>query len=50
MKKFNKTSAAVVAGAIVAVLGAFFALTPEQLGAVQTLLTAAAVFLVPNGE
>ena len=50
MKKFNKTSAAVAAGAIVTLIGAFFTLTPEQLGAVQTLLTALAVFVVPNGE
>ena len=43
MKKFNKATAAVVAGALVTLIGAFVALDQEALGAIQTLLTAALV-------
>ncbi len=48
MQEFNKATAAVVAGAIAAVAGALSTLDPELIGAIQTLLTAALVWLVPN--
>ena len=49
MKKVNKTTAAVLAGAAVAVIGALITLEPSVLAAVQTLLTAVLVWIVPNG-
>lgn len=49
-KRFNKTTAAVVAGAAASVVGGFVAVDGEALGAVQTLLTALLVWLVPNAE
>jgi uncharacterized membrane protein len=48
MKKLNKTSAAVVGGAIIAVIGAFIAITPEIASAIQTLVVAGLVWMVPN--
>ena len=48
MKKLNKTSAAVVGGAIMAVIGAFITITPEIASAIQTLAVAGLVWLVPN--
>ena len=50
MQKFNKASAAAIAGAATTVFGALLAVDPEILGAAQTLLTALLVFLVPNRE
>lgn len=50
MGRFNKATAALVAGAIVSVVGSFLALTPEVQGAAITLITAALVWLVPNTE
>ena len=60
LKTFNKASAAVVSGAIVTLIGALIApgdealgtdpLGADLLGAVQTLLTALLVYLVPNQE
>lgn len=50
IKKFNKTTAAVLAGAIVTVIASFYVMDAELQGAVQTLITAALVFLVPNSE
>jgi len=50
--KGNKTTAAVLAGAIVTVIGGvgLVELSPEVKGAVQTLVTAVLVFIVPNGS
>ena len=50
MRKLNKTSAALVSGAIVTIIGAFATMTGELQGAVQTLVTAGLVWLVTNGE
>lgn len=50
IKRFNKATAAVLAGAVTTIAGALFAVDGETLGAIQTLLTAALVWLVPNAE
>ena len=50
MRKFNKTTAAVVAGAVVTLIGAFVAVDAEVMASIQTVLTAALVWLVPNKE
>ena len=49
LKRYNKATAAMLAGAATATLGALLAVDGETLGAVQTLLTAVLVWLVPNG-
>lgn len=48
MKKFNKATAAVLAGAVVTLIASFIVITPEAQGAATTLITALAVFFVPN--
>ena len=48
LKSYNKATAAVLAGAVVTLVGAFATVDGETLGAIQTLLTAALVWLVPN--
>ncbi len=48
MTKFDKTTAAVISGAMVAVAGALFSVDPEILAAAQTIITAVLVWLVPN--
>ncbi len=48
MQKFNKATAAVIAGAIATAVGAFFGLAPELIGSIGTVLTAALVYFVPN--
>ena len=48
MKKVNKTTAAILAGAAATVIGALFPLDDTVLQSIQTLLTAAAVYFVPN--
>jgi hypothetical protein len=48
VKRYNKATAAVLAGAVTTVIGGFLAIDAEVLGAVQTLLTAVLVWLVPN--
>lgn len=51
MQQFNKATAAVIAGAVVTIAVAFIPSqykTPEIVGAGQTLITAALVYLVPN--
>lgn len=50
MKRYNKTSAAVLSGAVIAVIGAFVELPAETLAAIQTLITAVLVWAVPNAE
>lgn len=50
MQQANKTTTAVVVGAVVTMVGALFALPADLQGAVQTLLTAALVYLIPNGR
>ena len=50
MKRFNKATAAAVAGAVVTVLGAVFALDADLQGAIQTVLTALLVYFIPNVE
>ena len=47
---YNKATAAVVSGAVVTIIGAFWHPDPTVLGAVQTVLTALLVYLVPNLE
>jgi hypothetical protein len=48
MKKYNKTTATMIAGAIIAVVSSFYPITPEVSTAVQTLLTMAFVWFIPN--
>ena len=50
MSKLNKTTAAVVAGAVATLIGAFVAIDAEVMASLQTVLTAALVWLVPNKE
>ncbi len=50
MGKFNKATAAVVAGSVVTLIGAFIVLDPDLQSAIQTVLTAALVWLIPNRE
>lgn len=51
MQKFNKATAAAIAGGIATVVGAVWvALDPEVLAAAQTVLTALLVYLVPNKD
>lgn len=50
VKRFNKATAAALAGAAATVIGSFLVINPETLSAVQTVLTAALVWLVPNRE
>ena len=44
----NKAGAATLAGALVTLLVNFVDLTPDVQGAIQTLLTAFLVWLIPN--
>lgn len=46
--RFNKTTAAAVAGAATTVAGAWLGIDNESLAACQTLLTALLVWFVPN--
>jgi hypothetical protein len=48
MKRYNKATAAALAGAATAVIGAIFVIDAETLSAIQTVFTAALVWLVPN--
>ena len=48
MGTYNKTTAAVLAGAVVTIVGAFWQADPTVLGALQTLVTAGLVYAVPN--
>lgn len=50
LKRYNKATAALVAGAVSALLGGFFVLDPEVLEAIQVLVTAGLVYLVPDGR
>ncbi len=50
MKKYNKATATVVAGALTAILGSFVLVDQEVLVAIQTLVTAILVWFVPNKE
>lgn len=50
MKRFNKATAAALAGALVTAVAAFWPLESELLGALQTVLTTVLVWLVPNVE
>lgn len=47
-KRFNKATASVLAGAAMTVVGAFVAIEQETIGALQTLLTTALVYFIPN--
>jgi len=49
LKQYNKATAAMLAGAATAALGAVLAVDGETLSAMQTLLTVLFVWLVPNG-
>jgi len=48
MKRYNKATAAALAGALVTAAAAFWPLESELQGALQTVLTTALVWLVPN--
>ncbi len=48
MKRFNKATAAALAGALVTAAAALWPLEGGLQGALQTVLTAALVWLVPN--
>lgn len=48
--KYDKAGAAVIGGAITAVLGEFTELSPEALAAIGTLITTALVWLIPNKQ
>ena len=50
MQQFNKATAAVIAGAVVTIIGSLVSLDPTLTGALQTVITAGLVFLVPNKE
>lgn len=50
MQKFNKATAAVVAGAVATGLGAIFGWTPEMVGGVSIVVAAILVYFVPNKE
>ena len=50
MTRFNKATAATIGTAVTTVLGAVWAPGPEVLAAVNTLLVAVLVYLVPNRE
>ena len=48
MKRYNKATAAALAGAVIAAIAAFWPLGSELQGALQTVLTTLLVWLVPN--
>lgn len=50
MKRYNKTTASVLAGAAVTALASVFVMNSELQGALQTILAAVLVWLVPNRE
>lgn len=50
IKRYNKTTAASVAGAVAVLASSFFVLEAEQVAAIQTIITAILVWLVPNKE
>ena len=47
-QRFNKASAAAIAGAVVTILGSYFALSTELSGALQTVIAAGLVYAVAN--
>ena len=48
MKKWNKATVAVIGGGVATAIGAAMGLEAEMIGAIQTVLVAALVALVPN--
>jgi hypothetical protein len=48
MKRYNKATAAALAGALITAVAAFWPLESELQGALQTVLTTVLVWLVPN--
>lgn len=48
MTRFNKATAAALAGALVTVIAAFMPMSSELQGAAQTVVTALLVLIVPN--
>ena len=50
MNKMNKTTSAVLAGAIVTLIGALFPVDNTVLQSLQTILTAAIVYYIPNAD
>jgi hypothetical protein len=50
MKRFNKATAAALAGALITAIAAVWPLDSELQGALQTVMTTALVWLVPNIE
>lgn len=50
MTKYNKLTAAVLAGAVVTLAAAYLDIPTDAQGAAQTIITAFLVWLVPNLE
>lgn len=50
MTQYNKTTAAVLSGAVVTIAAAYLPMSPEVIAAAQTLITALLVYFVPNVE
>ena len=50
MKRYNKATAAALAGAVITAVAAFWPLEAELQSALQTVLTTALVWLVPNAR
>lgn len=50
IKKYNKATAAVMSGAIVAVIGTWLEVDAKTLSALGVLITSLLVWLVPNAN
>jgi len=50
MKRFNKATAAALAGALATLVTALYSFDAETVAAGQTLLTTVLVYLLPNRE
>lgn len=50
MRRYNKATAAVLAGAVITILQMVFPIDPQVADALGTVLTALAVWVVPNKE
>lgn len=50
LKQMNKANAGAVAGAVAALLGSIFTLSPEVTGSIATILAWIVVYFVPNKE
>ena len=48
IQAYNKTSTAILAGAVVTLLVHWVPMPPVEAGALQTIVTATLVYLIPN--